>query len=178
MFAGEIYLDLDGVLVDFRAGAKAVAGGTPSDFKRGPAQQAAITKIFDTSADFWANLHPVHDFEMLWNYVKKYNPHILSAVPYSNDTNRVLSSKSTVYAQEGKWAWVKKFTNIPRDRVNVVQRQHKSNFATSAKNGHVVSNLLIDDTAQNVNEWRSNRGVAILHVSAADTIQQLRALGV
>jgi hypothetical protein len=36
---------------------------------------------------------------------------------------------------------------------------------------------LIDDRADNIQRWKDAGGVGVLHTSAADTIQQLKELG-
>jgi len=37
---------------------------------------------------------------------------------------------------------------------------------------------LIDDRKSNIEQWISQGGIGILHTSAADTIQQLKKLGI
>jgi hypothetical protein len=37
--------------------------------------------------------------------------------------------------------------------------------------------ILIDDMEQTIREWRNAGGIGILHTSAADTIKELKKLG-
>ena len=39
------------------------------------------------------------------------------------------------------------------------------------------NNRLIDDLENTINEWNDKGGIGILHTSAADTIKQLKDLG-
>ena len=45
------------------------------------------------------------------------------------------------------------------------------------KNYAAPNHILIDDKKSNIDEWRAAGGIGILHTSAADTIQQLKKLG-
>ena len=38
--------------------------------------------------------------------------------------------------------------------------------------------ILIDDMEKNIQQWRDNGGIGILHTSTADTIKQLKELGI
>ena len=39
------------------------------------------------------------------------------------------------------------------------------------------NHILIDDRLSNIEQWRSQGGIGILHTSAVNTIQQLKELG-
>ena len=41
----------------------------------------------------------------------------------------------------------------------------------------LLIHILIDDRKSNIEEWRANGGIGILHTSATDTISQLKKLG-
>lgn len=174
---GDVYCDMDGVLVDFYAGVQHATGHRLENLKMGPVKEKVLKTVFDTSASFWANLPPTHDFHQLWGYIVRYQPRILTAVPHRHGRQGFLSAKVWDYALEGKWEWCQKYLHIPHNFFHLCHREDKQLYATSVKNGHVVSNLLIDDTADNVNQWIRNRGIGILHKNAADTIEQLRKHG-
>ena len=103
---------------------------------------------------------PLHDAYQLWDYVKKYRPHILSA-----SGNHLVDE-----ARKQKTAWVKKhFSGF--DQIHLPQEsRQKSNWAWPDA-------ILIDDRMKSIGPWREKGGIGILHKSAADTIKQLKKLG-
>jgi hypothetical protein len=71
----------------------------------------------------------------------------------------------------GKQAWVK--THIPRSQYKellLYPRHEKQLFAGENK-------ILIDDLAKTIDEWNAKGGIGILHTSAANTIKELKKLG-
>lgn len=176
-FIGDVYCDLDGVLVDFYNGCHIATGKRLEKLRNGPEKDQVMKIIFDTGPHFWANLLPTHDFHQLWNHIVHWRPYILTAVPTRCGREHVLSNNVIKYAKEGKTEWCDKYIQVPHDKIYVVERNQKADYATSIKSGHVVSNILIDDTADNINHWRANRGIGILHKSATDTIEQLKKVG-
>lgn len=144
---------MDGVLVNFNKGyfdltGKDVSGQyhTSKDFWQ-PIDKAGV--------DFWVNLEWMSDGKVLWDYVKKYNPEILSA-PSIKDSSRV-----------GKHKWVDR--ELPGVHLILRSASKKKEFATP-------ESILIDDRQPNVEQWRQAGGIAILHKSASDTINQLKKL--
>jgi len=170
-----IFLDMDGVLVNFLGGTKMLLGRSWDSFKTPEEKKVRNMAVFE-SPFFWQNLPPQNDFYDLWNFTKTYEPHILTAVPHG-ENGLPPSESSQKFAREGKWIWNQIHTNISRNRFHAVFREHKQNYATSIANGHVVSNILVDDFHQNIVEWEKNRGIGILHKNASDTIARLKELG-
>ena len=110
-------------------------------------------------ASWWANLEWTSDGKELWAYLKK-NYKDLS----------ILSSpgrKSNYKVIEGKKEWLD--NNIP-DVPG--QRLFDTEKANHAKEGYV----LIDDKKSNIDEWREEGGIGVLHRNTKDTIKQLEAL--
>jgi len=170
-----LYVDMDGVLVDFVRGVKLLTG---IDWNAPVSRQEKLARnhrVFECP-NFWENLPPTRDFHTLWNYVVPYEPHILTAVPRGIN-GEPPSESSQRYAREGKWIWCEKYLGIPKDHFHAVFREHKQNYATKIENRNVISNILIDDTNQNIQEWMKNRGIGILHTSAADSISKLKLHG-
>lgn len=162
-----IYLDFDGVLVDFNRGCVDILGHDLDDkivqdmpyYERGK----FLEKNLDT-IDFWANLKPMEDFSILWAYVKGYKPCTLTAYPnWGKDS----------IAKQGKWQWAKKHLQIPESRFNCVSREAKQKFAMV---GGTI-NILIDDHEKNIQEWSMKGGIGILHKNARQTIEQLQVAG-
>ena len=91
-----IYCDLDMVLVNFMKDADKSVGGsfvdTPKDERWKAVQQ---------TKEFWANLEWMPGAKRLYDFISRYEPHILSA--YSNrDPN----------SKVGKMKWLKKNTRF------------------------------------------------------------------
>ena len=171
-----IYCDYDGVLVNFLKGVKDMTGKHWHEAETVDQRYERDKAVFEIGEKFWMQLEPMPDFYLLWNYIKPYDPNILTAVPHGRDGNKP-SETSQKFAREGKWLWNEIHTKVPRQRFHTVFREHKCNYATKEIDGHVISNVLIDDHLDNVREWSENRGYAILHRNAVDTIAQLRNLG-
>ena len=148
---------MDGVIVDFVKGYKELTGVDTSHY-------VSSTPEFWQPVDsggpaFWASLDWTSDGKQLWNYIKKYKPNILSS-PSRSQTSRI-----------GKQVWVK--THIPRTQYKdllLYPRHEKQLFAGENR-------ILIDDLAKTIDEWNAKGGIGILHTSAANTIKQLKELG-
>jgi hypothetical protein len=108
------------------------------------------------------------DLPLYWGFLKKYHPHILTAVPggeWKFDWQQV---------DRGKRLWYRHhLPEIPQRNIHIVERERKRDFA---RNGR-VRNILIDDHLQNVNEFEAAGGIGIHHVSAKVTILKLKELG-
>ena len=147
----KLFVDLDGVLVDFIRGYYDLTGKDISgqwhdspDFWR-PIEKAGC--------DFWVNLKWTKDGKKLWNYIKKYDPEILSSPSESNDS------------RVGKHKWVKK--ELPDTHLILRSAENKKEFA----NDHAI---LIDDRDVNIESWIKAGGIGILHKSANETIKELK----
>jgi hypothetical protein len=102
--------------------------------------------------------------KVMYNFVKKYNPHILSAyMEKTYDPNCI----------PGKSAWCKKNLGMSGGRVNLVRRREKQNFATNR--GQPC--ILIDDYDKNTSQFTAKGGIGITFKSASQTISELKKLG-
>ena len=109
---------------------------------------------------WWAELPWMPDGKRLWNFIKKYDPHIL--------TTRMNNKAS----EEGKLIWVEYNLGIPRGRVLFSHNKHEY-----AKNGE-EPNVLIDDfLKKNIIPYRDSGGIGIHHTSADSSIEELKKLG-
>jgi hypothetical protein len=66
--------------------------------------------------------------------------------------------------------WAMRNTNIPRDRINLVMRSEKKNYASPGS-------ILIDDYDKNTKEFNQRGGTGITFKSASQTIAELKKLG-
>ena len=150
-----IFCDMDGVLVDFEKGYEELTGRNikGQHVSGGPDFWDPITKA---GASFWVKLAWMPDGKQLWEYIKPYNPVLLSA-PSREESSRI-----------GKYVWVKR--EMPGTKLILRSAERKQEFATP-------QSILIDDRKDNIERWKEAGGIGIYHTSAADTIQQLKKLG-
>ena len=150
----KIYCDMDGVLADFESGYEELTGvDLKGEFKKGddfwdPIKVAGV--------GFWAGLKWMPDGQKLWDYLKPFNPILLSA-PSREQSSRI-----------GKHVWVKH--KIPGTKLILRYASQKQELATP-------ESILIDDRQVNIDQWEAAGGIGILHTSTANTIQQLQKLG-
>lgn len=173
-----LYLDMDGVLMDFE-GAIA-AHGVPSflDGKKyihlphdqWPAEMVAADAAYVTAMtkeNFWNTLQPMQDAFELWDFCCLHKPRILTATPPRIASQDVLAR----IGQQKRGSILQHFdSSFPQEHIHVCLRHEKAAFARP-------SAILVDDTSGNCDEWVKAGGVAILHVSAAQTIKELKDLG-
>jgi hypothetical protein len=150
-----IYCDMDSVLVDFDLGYQELTGMTTqqADANGVEAFWEPLTKA---GAKFWITLQWMPDGKQLWDYIKKYNPILLSA------PSREESSKL------GKRVWVKR--ELPGVKLILKYASQKQEYASP-------TSILIDDRQKNIDQWEAAGGIGILHTSTPNTIKQLQQLG-
>ena len=153
----EIYCDLDQVLVAFLKGADKAVGGSFVDSPK----DERWNKVNQVKG-FWANLDWMPGAKRLYQFIEKYDPHVLSAYTGRDPTSKV-----------GKMKWLAKNTNFKRSRIHLVIRSQKQSYATT--NGK--PNILIDDYIKNIREWEAKGGIGILHTDVGKTISELKRLG-
>ena len=156
--APQIYCDMDGVVADFHAFTGKHLGTKFKD-KHWP----------DLPKDTFAKLPLMPDAKKLWNFIGKYNPIMLTAIP------RESRGDISKQAASDKTKWMKKHFNLKQSDMRAVSRQDKQQFAKDGRDGR--PNVLIDDHLGNIKEFRSKGGIGIHHTSASDTINQLKDLG-
>ena len=151
----KIYVDMDGVLVDFDGGYEKLTGMTTrAADEKGP--EFFWKPISKAGAKWWITLNWMPDGKQLWDYVKKYNPELLSA-PSREEASKM-----------GKRIWVKR--ELPGVKLILRSADKKQEFASP-------NSILIDDREKNIEQWKSAGGVGILHTDAASTIKKLKELG-
>ena len=170
-----IFCDMDGVLVDFDKGYKALTG--VSTHHADAQGKDEFWKLFRdslkekdiTEKSYWANLDWMPDGRKLWDYISPYNPYVLTApsvnfdIPfeerYKLDNNE---------SMQGKTEWVQRLSNMKK--IYFASAKNKARYAGPGK-------ILIDDRKDTINAWNANGGIGILHTSTANTIKQLEELG-
>lgn len=145
----EVFVDMDGVLVDFfNEWAKLIGVKSYRDIQQKDIP-GALKKIVDTP-NFWENLPTLSGYKELLQTIKslkgKYN--ILSS-PLANDPN----------VDPGKREWIKKHLGFFKPEKVIIDHDK----AKYAKQSDGSPNLLIDDYGKNVRAWQSAGGIAIKH---------------
>ena len=149
-----IYVDLDGVLADHDGAYKNLTGGDPKS-ENGKQRRDRLAPF----PHFFLNLPLLPGAMELWHFLVPYHPEILTA-------------KSNFVKESGpdKRAWVQHHLGLVGNRVHVTDYpQDKKNYAKAG-------DILIDDRADNCEEWRKAGGIAIQHHNAGATIAQLQKI--
>jgi len=152
-----IFCDLDGVLCNFDKQFESISGGiTPKDYELEYGIEAFWKIITDEGSEFWSTMEWMPEGKRLWNYIKPYNPILLSA-PSRDESSKI-----------GKELWRDK--NIPGVKLVLASRQDKKTYADP-------THILIDDRKDNITSWIEAGGVGIVYVSTSQTIEKLKSLG-
>jgi len=155
-----IYCDMDGVIADFDTRFKTL---NPEHISPGEYETKYGKEKFwdfidkENGVKFWVGIPWMKDGKELWDFIKKYDPTLLSA-PSRNSSSRL-----------GKRLWVK--NNIPGTKLVLAYAENKKNYAKGP------NDILIDDRVDNVMGWESKGGTGIFHKDAASTIEALKKLG-
>ena len=155
----EIYCDMDQVIVAFLSGARKAIGREFND----PIQFGGEDKwpIIAKMPRFWLDLEWMPGARLIWDRIKDKNSYILSAIP---------KFEVVPLCPYQKREWCERELGLPVDRVLVVGREEKKNFAGERK-------LLIDDHGGNVRDWQEAGGIAIHHHTVPETLIQLERFG-
>lgn len=108
--------------------------------------------------DFYLDIPPMADVPVLWNYLRRHNPTVLTGVP-----------GIVPEAPRNKQAWVRRHLG-PEVPVIACKSRDKCLHATAGA-------ILIDDWEKYRDRWLAAGGVWITHRSAMETIDALRKLG-
>ena len=179
-----LYLDLDGVLVDFSSGYRNLSEGINFDdyasrFNKDKGKQQytsmdqfradmARKKYLESGVDFWANLSWLKGGPELWE---------ASADLY--ETVCILSSTGTVdpvrgaIVETGKRRWLKKnMPDMPEKNIFIVNGAHLKKTHSNP------DSILVDDRSATIKDWKTRGGYGILHwwKQYLDTIEKLEAL--
>ena len=153
----KIFSDMDGVITDFNGRFEKYSDGIPpSEYEKRFGKEKFWELADGKGVAFWVGMPWTSDGKRYWDYIKKYDVELLSS-PSRSETSRL-----------GKRLWVR--NNLPGIKLTLAQAAKKQNYAAP-------NHILIDDRKSNIEQWRSQGGIGILHTSAADTIEQLKKLG-
>lgn len=153
----KIFSDMDGVITDFNGRFEKYSDGIPpTEYEKRFGKEKFWELADGEGVAFWVGMPWMSDGKRYWDYIKNYDVELLSS-PSRSQTSRL-----------GKRLWVR--NNLPGIKLTLAQAAKKQNYAAP-------NHILIDDRESNIEQWRSQGGIGILHTSAADTIEQLKQLG-
>ena len=157
-----IYSDMDGVLVDFEKQLEKTTKMSISKWAKLDRRKRWDPVI--ANKDFWPKMPWLAEGRKLWSYIRKYNTHILSAyVEHAHDPNCI----------PGKAFWAQRNLGLPRNKINLVIRSAKQNYAMSGGK----PNILIDDYKKNTDQFTTRGGIGIHFTTASKTIAELKKHG-
>lgn len=163
----DIYCDLDQTLCDFEGRFEHFTGLLPAEWKKRAerefGEQIAKERFWDIISHqigkrFWAGMSWMPQGRELWDYIKPYNPIIITA-PSLHESS-----------VEGKEMWVKEHLGD----VDIIfsPAWEKKNYAGPNK-------ILIDDSEQNISDWKSKNGIGLLYTGdTQNIIRQLKQYGI
>lgn len=166
----DLAVDLDGVLVDFDKAATDLGfprALTSSDKKKRSEFWATVGRMHAKGIPFWGTMPPMADAMVLWDYLME----VLSDPDTTVKRVYILSATGHVGGADAeKRVWVPTHLGRSDIHVELVKKSvDKAKFATP-------NTLLIDDRSKAVDPFLEAGGLAILHTSAAKTIEELDKL--
>jgi FMN phosphatase YigB (HAD superfamily) len=151
----QIYLDCDGVLADFDAGAQAIFGMPAHAFekRRGPGE---FWRRLARADDFFGSLPLMPDAMELYEAVREKNPIILTGMPHGKWAE----------PQKRRWA-ARHFPDVPViTTMAALKHEHRH-----------PGDVLVDDRDKHRHLWEHEGGIFIHHKSARQSIKELKARG-
>ena len=146
-----LFLDCDGVLADFDAGAARLLGMTPKAFEARHGR-GEFWKRLARHGNFYGDLEELPDAQRLFQAVKHLQPTILTGLPLGKWAK----------PQKERWA-AAHFPGVPI-------------ITTMARDKHLhmaPGDVLVDDRENHRHLWEDAGGIFVHHKSAEDTIRQL-----
>ncbi len=160
MLKGKIFLDMDGVFVDFWTRAKALCGVADPDSDTMWETLNKIPHFFDT-LDLMDGAKPLFD-ALYGKYGKQCE--VLTAIPKPK--------RHMPTSRDDKLRWIRRNLSDTIAINIVVMTSHKQHFCTSP------DDVLIDDSRNNIAEWRNAGGIGILCKNLTQVMAELREKGI
>jgi 5' nucleotidase, deoxy (Pyrimidine), cytosolic type C protein (NT5C) len=159
----EIFLDMDGVICDFRSKYKELFNTDPEedynakDKKRKIAHQSRFHQFIEDG--HFERLDPMPDLQVGLEFLSNLDIHICILTSVARE-----EYMHSLSAQKRKWL---KEHNIQYNPIFVPGKSIKCYFSKPNR-------VLIDDTRVNIEQWSKNTGIGIHHISWEDTINKIK----
>ena len=154
-----LFLDLDGVLVDFEAGVRQVTGKSPPDLS--PREMwGRLAK----TPNFYETLPWMPDGRELWRYCEGKSPTILTGLPFGK------------WAEPQKREWCRRELGEDVPVITCFTKQKAAKASEVLDSGEVP--VLVDDRKRIQESWEERSGIFILHTDAVSSIERLKELGI
>ncbi len=150
----QLFLDCDGVLADFDAGATDILGLSPRAFEERHGRREFWRRIA-RAKDFYARLPLMADAKALFEAVSHLDPIILTGLPLGN------------WAAPQKVRWADE--HFPGTHIITCMARDKYRHMKGA-------DVLVDDRADHRGKWEDAGGIFIHHKSAQESLEQLSAI--
>ena len=152
----KIYLDMDGVITDFDQQFKELTGLDPRTFEAKHGTDMFWQEIDRAGVGFWRGMKWMDGGEALYNRISQFDHELLSS-PSRGDSSKI-----------GKRLWRRDKT--PSTKLTLAYSAKKKNYAAP-------NHILIDDRADNINQWKAAGGIGILYTSFDQASKELDKLG-
>lgn len=149
----QIYCDMDGVLTDFDSMFLSLVPdfrGNPQDYESKFGTKQFWNIISAAGVDFWKNMNWMNGGKVLWDYIRPFNPIIITAP--SMDKQCIIGKKMWCARELGN--------------VNIIFEKNKYKYAKENR-------ILIDDYSEKIKPWINAGGIGILHRNTKSTIHEL-----
>ena len=147
----KLFLDCDGVLADFDAGARRLLGMSPAEFERRFSKRE-FWKRLARDRDFYATLPEMRDARVLFDAVEPLEPTILTGLPLGN----------WAAPQKIRWA-AEHFAGVPI--ITCMARDKYRHMAPG--------DVLVDDREDHRARWEEAGGIFVHHVTARRSLAEL-----
>lgn len=150
----QLFLDCDGVLADFDAGAKQVLGLLPHAFEQRHGRREFWKRIARAN-EFYARLPLMPDARLLFDAVAHLNPIILTGLPIGD------------WAGPQKVRWAEE--HFPGTPIITCMARDKFRHMKGP-------DVLVDDRADHRDKWEDAGGIFVHHRNARSSLEQLAEL--
>ena len=151
----KLFLDCDGVLADFDAGARDVLGGmTPAQFEARHSKREFWRRLA-SAPDFYNSLPLMPDAAILFDAVAHLRPTILTGLPIGN------------WAAPQKVAWAER--HFPGTPIITCMARDKVRYMQSG-------DVLVDDREDHRSKWEDAGGIFVTHKNAERSLAALRSI--
>ena len=147
----QLFLDCDGVLADFDAGAREVLGMSSRAFEERHGRREFWRRI-SGARDFYATLPLMPDARLLYDAVAHLGPIILTGLPLGN------------WAAPQKVRWAEE--HFPGTHIITCMARDKYRHMQGA-------DVLVDDRADHRDKWENAGGIFVHHKDARTSLAEL-----